>query len=166
MWAIPRPQLYCDIIGQKKKEVCLNLLLNLLNWSLIVNTICIPENTGNIHIKIIFFIPFLDADCNRFLWIYKITRFSYCFGNWWVVVMPVVRGGGVDVRFWTFSGGGWRLPKSNKCEQGGGASKFWSFCENVIVECPLSIHATINYSVADCFIMNCCKGVIFFSILS
>ena len=121
MWAIPRPQLYCDIIGQKKKEVCLNLLLNLLNWSLIVNTICIPENTGNIHIKIIFFIPFLDAYCNRFLWIYKITRFSYCFGNWWVVVMPVVRGGGVDVRFWTFSGGGWRLPKSNKCEQGGGA---------------------------------------------
>ena len=27
------------------------------------------------------------------------------------------------------------LPKSNKCKQGGGGgSKFWSFCENVIIE--------------------------------
>ena len=37
--------------------------------------------------------------------------------------------------------GGWvgRLPKSIKCEQGrerGGRSKFWSFCVNIIIECP------------------------------
>ena len=26
------------------------------------------------------------------------------------------------------------FPKSNKCKQGGGGSKFWSFCGNVIIE--------------------------------
>ena len=29
------------------------------------------------------------------------------------------------------------LPKSNKCKQGGGGSKFWAFGEKVIIECPL-----------------------------
>ena len=43
-------------------------------------------------------------------------------------------GGGVDVKFWTFAGGG--LPKWKKCEQGGWGSKIWSFCENVLIECP------------------------------
>ena len=43
--------------------------------------------------------------------------------QWWVV-----EGGVVDVKFWTFAGGG------NKIK--GGGSKFWSFCENVIIECP------------------------------
>ena len=29
------------------------------------------------------------------------------------------------------------LPKSSKCKQEGGGSKFWSFSENVIIESPL-----------------------------
>ena len=34
------------------------------------------------------------------------------------------------------------LPKLNKCEQvaRGGGSKFWSFCDNVIIECPLKVY--------------------------
>ena len=30
--------------------------------------------------------------------------------------------------------GGW--PKSKKCKQRGGGSKFWLFFDNVIIECP------------------------------
>ena len=32
-----------------------------------------------------FFVAFIGADYNKCLWIYKITRFSYCFGKGWVV---------------------------------------------------------------------------------
>ena len=41
--------------------------------ALIVNTICIYDTTGNIHIMGIFFVAFKDADYKRCLWIYKIT---------------------------------------------------------------------------------------------
>ena len=63
--------------------------------TLIVKTICIWGNTGNIHIRGIFFWVFMGAYYNRCLWIYKITRLSYCFGDGWVVVVVVVgvRGG-------------------------------------------------------------------------
>ena len=53
---------------------------------LIVCTICIHVNNGNIHIKRIFFVVFIGASYNRCLWIYKIIRFSYCFVKGWVVV--------------------------------------------------------------------------------
>ena len=85
----------------------------------IKNTICIHGNTGNIHIRGIFFVAFVGADHNSWLWIYIITRFrfSYCFDKEWVVVVVVGKGGGA---------GGWcrvlnvrrrRLPKLNKCKQ-------------------------------------------------
>ena len=35
--------------------------------TLIVNTICIHGNTGNIHIRGIFFVAFIGADYNRCL---------------------------------------------------------------------------------------------------
>ena len=53
-----------------------------------------------------------------------------------MVVGVVVVGGGVDVKCKVLNVHGRRLSKSNKCEQGGRGSKFWLFCENVIVECP------------------------------
>ena len=60
----------------------------------------------------IFFVAFIGADYNRCSEIYKITRFNY-----WVMV--VLEGGERSQK------GG--LPKSNKCKQVGGGSKFWSF---------------------------------------
>ena len=78
---------------------------------------------------------FIGANYNRCLWIYKITRFRYFVGKEWVVAMVVE----------------WRrcwykdlnVPRSGevvtKIEQAqtrgeGGMSKFWSFCENVIIQ--------------------------------
>ena len=77
--------------------------------TLIVNTICIHGNTGNIHIRGIFFVAFIGADYNRCLWIYKVTRFNYCFGSGRVE-------GGLMWSFERSQEGG--LPESNKCEQG------------------------------------------------
>ena len=81
-----------------------NLIVNIIVKALIVNTICIYENSGNIHIRGIFFVALIGADYNRCSWIYKITRFSY-----WVIV--VVEGGGwckvLNVR----SRGGGRITK-------------------------------------------------------
>ena len=55
----------------------------------------------------------------------NITRFNY-----WVMVV-LERGGQRLQKV--------RLPKSNKCKQGGGGGgvKLWSFGENVIIEWPL-----------------------------
>ena len=61
----------------------------------------------------------IGADYNRFLSIYKMTRFSY-----WVKV--VVEGGLMQ---------NFEL-KSNKCEQEVRVDKFWLFFENVIIEYP------------------------------
>ena len=74
------------------------------------------------------FMAFIGADYIRCLWIYKITRFSYCFCK--VLVMVVVEGD--DVNFWKFAGGG--LPRSNKYEQGSlGGQNLGHF---VKTECP------------------------------
>ena len=48
----------------------------------------------------------------------------------------VVVEGKVDVMFWTFAGGGYQNETS--VNKGGGEPKFWLFCENVIIECPLT----------------------------
>ena len=88
-------------------------------WPLIT-VICILGNTGNIQIRETFFVAFMGADCNKWLWNYKVTRFTV-----------FVRGRGEG--WWKFV----NVPKSYKCEQGGRVSKFWSFCDNVIIECPL-----------------------------
>ena len=59
------------------------------------------------HLKVLIitgvFVAFTGADYNKCLWIYKITRFSYCFGKEWVVVVAVAGGGGL---MWTFTRGG------------------------------------------------------------
>ena len=49
-----------------------------------------------------------------------------------MVVMEGGGGGGLMQNFECSEEGG--LPKSNKCEQGGRGSKFWSFFEDVITE--------------------------------
>ena len=48
----------------------------------------------------------------------------------------------VDVKFWKFAGEGYQSRTSANMETvggraGGGGFKFWSFCENLIIECPL-----------------------------
>ena len=68
----------------------------------------------------IFFVAFIGADYNRCSEIYKITRFNY-----WVMV--VLEGGNVGRK-----GGYQNRTSANKGD--GGVSKFWSFCENVIIE--------------------------------
>ena len=64
---------------------------------------------GNIpfHISEILFVAFTGADYNRCLWIYKKTRFCYCFGKGWVLLAG--SGGGV---------GGW-CKVLNVCIKGG-----------------------------------------------
>ena len=76
--------------------------------ALTVNSICIYDNTGNIHITGTFFVAFIGADYNRSSWIYKITQFNY-----WVMVVLEGEGGGE-----TFAER--RLLKSNNCKQGVG----------------------------------------------
>ena len=49
--------------------------------------------------------------------------------------MVVVEEGG-DVKFWTFAGGGYQNRTSANKE--GGESKFYSFCENAIIERSLA----------------------------
>ena len=46
-------------------------------------------------------------------------------------------GGGVDIKFWTFSGGGVTKIEQVRTMGEGGGSKVWSFCENIITECSL-----------------------------
>ena len=48
-------------------------------------------------------------------------------------------GEGELVRYFEHSQEGEELPKSDKYGQEGRGSKFWSFCDNVIIECPLCI---------------------------
>ena len=92
--------IFCNIIGQIFYSI----------ETLRLNTICIHENTGNIHIRGIFFVAFI-GDHNKCLWIYKITRFSLCFGNKWEVMVLEV---GVVVKFCTFAvwGGGVGITKN------------------------------------------------------
>ena len=49
------------------------------------------------------------------------------------------RGGGVDVKFLTFSGGRDGVTKIEHLRRRGKGSKFRSFCENVIIECILIV---------------------------
>ena len=87
------------------------------------NTICINGNTGNIHIRRIFFVAFVGADHNRWLWIYIIAkfRFSYCFDKGWVVVVIVRVGGGrgLDAEFWTFAGAVTKIEQVQTMGEGG-----------------------------------------------
>ena len=54
------------------------------------------------------FVAFIGADCNKWLWNYKIIQLTV-----------FVRGGcEVDENLWPFAEEG-KLSKSNKCEQGG-----------------------------------------------
>ena len=129
-----------DIIDQKKKAGCLSLSYNLLNWNLNSKHHSYSwEHWEHSYQVNIFCVAFIGADYNRSLWIYKITRFSYCIDKGWVVVVVVVVEG--DIKFWKFArewtGGVTKNgPSANK---GGGGSKFWSFCEIVIIEFPLSL---------------------------
>ena len=104
--------------------------------TLIVNTVCMHGITGNIHIwGIIFCGIYVGADYNRCLWIDKITQFSYYFGNGWVVVVVVVGGEGFGTFAWRR---GERVTKIEQVQARWRGSKFWWFCENVIIECPPS----------------------------
>ena len=72
---------------------------------LIFYTICIQGNMENIQTRGIFFVAFIGAMKENY------TIYYFCKG--WV---------GFDVKFWASArrGGGGELPKSNKCEEGGG----------------------------------------------
>ena len=62
----------------------------------------------------------MAVDYNQWLWNYiKITQ----------LIMFVMGKGGVYVKFWPLAG-------RRVCEQEGGGYKFWSFCDNIITECP------------------------------
>ena len=87
-------------------------------------------NLGNVQGT--FFVIYTGADYNR-LWNYKIKIFTIFVrgdgeGGW--------KGGRLRFSFECLRRGR-GLPKSNKFEQGGGESKFWSFCDNVAIECLL-----------------------------
>ena len=118
--------IFCNIIGQIFYSI----------ETLRLNTICIHENTGNIHIRGIFFVAFI-GDHNKCLWIYKITRFSLCFGNKWEVMVLEVGGCCKVLYIRSMGGGGGYYQKLNKCKQGGRGSRLLSFCENVTIKCPL-----------------------------
>ena len=92
--------IFCNIIGQIFYSI----------ETLRLNTICIHENTGNIHIRGIFFVAFI-GDHNKCLWIYKITRFSLCFGNKWEVMVLEV-GGCCKVLYIRSMGGGVGITKN------------------------------------------------------
>ena len=61
---------------------------------------------------------------------------------------------GVDRNLWKFRKGGRRVPKSNKCEQGGKGSKVWLFCDNVITECPQCNFSSENLQLWK-FVLKC-----------
>ena len=69
------------------------------------------------------FVAFIGTDCNKWLWNHKIIQLTVFLRSGW----------GFDENLWTLAEEG-ELPKSNKWEQGGD-SKFWSFCDNVTIEC-------------------------------
>ena len=78
------------------------------------------SNRGNISLRHLAYGWWLQQLVMK-LWNHTI----YCSCKGWV---------GADVKFWTFEGEG--FSKSYKCKQGGGGSKFWSLCDNIIIECP------------------------------
>ena len=133
---------FCNTISQENKVSYLNLSYNLLNRNLNSKhhlTICIYGNTEKNHIRGVLFI---GIDYNRFLWIYKITRFNYCFDSGWIrggcgSVCRIGWGWGFDVKFWTFAGGGITKVEQVQARVEDG-SKFLSTCENAITECPLT----------------------------
>ena len=67
-----------------------------------------------------YFLWHFYADYNRCSWIYKITRFNY-----WVIA--VLEGGEFAKRVVT-------KIEQVQTRRGSGGSRFWSFCENVIIE--------------------------------
>ena len=69
-----------------------------------------------------YFVAFIGADW--WFWNYEILQFNvFVKGGW-----------GLDVKFWTFAGGG--FTKMELVQKKGKGSKFWSFCDNVIIEWP------------------------------
>ena len=108
---------------------------------LILNTICIRGNMGNLQIRRTFCVAFIGADYDRWLW-------SYIKIMWFTIF---VRGGG--------GGGGWCKVLNvcwrgvTKIEQvrtrGNRRNKFWSFYDNVIIECPLYYQYHFNKTIGD-----------------
>ena len=78
----------------------------------------------NVQTRGTFFMAFIVADYNRWLWNYKITRFTIFvrggLSRDWCKVLNVRRRGSYENRI-----------SANKRERG---SKFWSFCDNVIID--------------------------------
>ena len=111
-------------------QFCLNLVnigSEIRKPSLIVNTICVWINLGNVQGT--FFVVFTGAD--------KIIKFTVC-----------VRGGGeggvsvsegVEVKFWTFEVGEGHQNRTSANKKGGGF-KLWVFCNNVVIVCPHLTH--------------------------
>ena len=128
MQTILKTIFFYNIIGQKTEAGFLDFLYSLLSLKFdIWYYLYLVEysDQGNILLW------HLGADCNRWLWNYKITQFTVFVQHGW----------GVDVNFWMFATCG-------TCEQnqtsvnkagggGGGWSKLWSFCDNILIECPL-----------------------------
>ena len=83
---IPTPQLFFTILltRRTKQAVQISRIIYSIE-TLKVNTICINGNTGNIHIRVIFFVAFIGADYNRCFWVYKIIWFIVLVrvGWWW-----------------------------------------------------------------------------------
>ena len=93
----------------------------------IVNAIWILGNMGNLQIRETFFVAFIGADYNWWLRNYiKITQFSiFVRGRkGWCKVLNVFRMK-------------WGCKNGTSANKGGeGKSKFWSFYDNVIIDCP------------------------------
>ena len=122
-------------------------------WSaeiFMVNTICIRGSIGNFQIKSAFFVEFIGADYNRWIWNYKIKRFTVFVRGSWAVG---------DIKFWTFTGGG--VTKTEHVQTGGG-SKFWWFSDNVIIECHFWKTTLITKNKESYLMVSADPGKLFF----
>ena len=91
---------------------------------------------GNLQIRITFFVVCIGVNYNRWLSNYtKITRFT----------MFLTGGEGGLCKPPTVSRRG-SLPKLNYCLQEGRDYKFWTFCDNIIIECSSTMSLFWGYS--------------------
>ena len=89
------------------------------------NTICIFWKHGELSDQGNIFVAFISADCNKWLWNYKIIKLTvFVRGRWGLMKICEVSG----------RGGVTKIKQVRTRRKRG--SKFLSFYVNVIIECP------------------------------
>ena len=68
---------------------------------------------------------------------------------------------GVNVKFWTFAGGGVIAFEQARTRGRGGGAEFWSFPENVMIECPHTYLNTMLYNWLHVYTIDAIQLLLF-----